>query len=357
MSFRSRKTNSSIWQARIAALALFLSLPAMAALETLTDHFQGARYEEARQALSQEAEGFRAGEETLWRVRLTTEPAEALVMLREGLADKRLPTVVRIRMTLESAHIEFGLGNYQSSLKILRPLLNEAEGSLPGDVYLRAGLALRALGQLQRAREMLASVKPRDQAFLLARYYLGDIALEQKDAGLALRYFESAMGDPGSGPHPRISGGQWRAYLAEERAQEAADLELALGLNDPGCLAMLEIQRLRRQQQEELAAMAQPDSFSVNPGNDEPSRGRYALQLGAFSDRSLALEFLRRYRKQLPDLRIDEVRDERGQFLYKIRSGSFVNPALARTEAKRLAGQLDMDVIVADLSDATDRTD
>ncbi len=357
MSFGSSHINPPIWPARIAVLALFLSLPAMAALDTMTDHFQGARYGEARQALDQAAEGFRAGEETLWRVRLTTEPAEALVMLREGLADKRLPTPVRIRMTLESANIEFGRGNYQSSLKILTPLLNEAEGSLPGDIYLRAGLALRALGQLQRAREMLASVKPQDQAFLLARYYLGDIALEQKDSGLALRYFESAVGDHGSGPHPRVAGGQWRAFLAEDRQQEAADLEQALGRNDPGCLAMLEIQRLRREQQEELAAMAQPDSFSLNPDDDDPSRGRYALQLGAFSDRSLALEFLRRYRKQLPDLRIDEVRDERGQFLYKLRSGSFVNPALARTEAKRLAKQLDMDVIVADLSDATDRTE
>lgn len=356
MAFRSGNINSPTWQVRIAVLALFLSLPALASLDTVTGHFQEARYEEARQALTQDAEGFRAGEETLWRVRLTTEPAEALVMLREGLTDKRLPTAVRIRMTLESAHIEFGLGNYQSSLKILTPLLNEADGSLPGDIYLRAGLALRALGHLQKAREMLASVKPQDPAFLLARYYLGDIALEQKDAGLALRYFESAVGDPGAGPHPRIAGGQWRAFLAEDRQQEAADLERALGKNDPGCLAMLEIQRLRRKQKEELAAMALPDSFSQVVVDDQ-SRGRYALQLGAFSDRSLALDFLRRYRNQLPDLRIDEVRDKRGQFLYKVRSGSFVNPALARTEAKRLAGQLDIEVIVADLSDATDRID
>ena len=100
-----------------------------------------------------------------------------------------------------------------------------------------------------------------------------------------------------------------------------------------------------------------PDSLNLDLDGDDKSRGRYALQLGAFSDRGLALEFLRRYREQLPDLRIDEVRDDRGQFLYKIRSGSFVNPALARTEAKRLAGQLDMEVIVDDLSDATYQND
>jgi hypothetical protein len=350
----------SSWLARISLLAFLISMPALASLDTVAGLFQDARYEEARLALDQGGEGFRAGEETLWRVRLATEPGEALVMLRESLADDRLPSAVRTRMALETADIEFGLGHYQSSLKALTPLLSEDQGGLPGDVYLRAGLALRALGNQQKAREMLASVKPQDQAFLLARYYLGDIALDQKDAGLALRYFESASGSGGSTLHPRVAGGQWRAFLVENRQQDADDLEQALNDNDPGSLAMLEILRLRRELEEEIAAMTPVDSLH-SPGHgiagNETSHGRYALQLGAFSDRSLALEFLRRYRDQLPDLRIDEVRDERGQFLYKVRAGSFVNPALARTEARNLARKLDMEVIVADLSEATSRTD
>ena len=45
------------------------------------------------------------------------------------------------------------------------------------------------------------------------------------------------------------------------------------------------------------------------------------------------------------------MRDDHGQVLYKIRSGSYVNPALADTEARRLERQLGVDVIVADLSD------
>ncbi|MCK9996664.1 MAG: SPOR domain-containing protein [Candidatus Krumholzibacteria bacterium] len=334
-----------------------MSLPALAALDTVSTLFQEARYEEALEALEQGGEGFRVGEATLWKVRLTTEPDEALLLLREGLADKRLPDAVRTRMTLESADIEFGLGRYQSSLKVLIPLLDENQGTLPGNVYLRAGLALRALGKLQEAREMLASVKPQDQAFLLARFYLGDIALDQKDAALALRYFESAVGGDEKSLHPRVAAGKWRALLYESRDQDAIQLEQALGRNYPGSLAMLEIQRLRRKQREDLEAMTLPDSLDASTGGNDQSRGRYALQLGAFSDRSLALDFLRRYRDRLPDLRIDEVRDERGQFLYKVRSGSYVNPALARTEAKNLARQFDMEVIVADLSGATGRND
>lgn len=342
---------------KILVLALLVSVPTVAALDTVADLFRDARYEEARQALGQAGDSFRAGEEVLWRSRLTTDPAEALVILGEGLSDERLPASVRIRMTLDSADIEFGLGNYQSSLKILSPLLDGDLGQLPGAVYLRAGLSLRALGSLQRAREMLASVKPMDPDFFLARYYLGDIALEQKDAGLALRYFEAAADGGSSAIHPRVAGGQWRALLAENRDLEAEDLAETLSQDYPGSLATLEIQRQRREQEEELAAMTPAGSTEPVVKNQEPDRGRYALQLGAFSDRSLALDFLRRYKSQLPDLRIDEVRDRRGQFLYKVRTGSFVNPALARSEADRLAGELGMDVIVADLSESADRTD
>lgn len=341
----------------IPFLVLLLSWPALAALDTVADLYQQTEYDEARMALQDGDEGFRAGEAVLWAARLATDPNDALVMLREALDDGRLPQAVRIRMALECADIEFGLGRYQSSFKMLAPFLNEDLGELPGAVYLRAGLSLRALGNLQKAREMLASTKPQDPAFLLARYYLGDIALEQNDAGLALRYFEAASGGRGAPPHPRVAGGQWRALLAESRDQESRDLEQALGRDHPGSLSMLEIQRLRRERQEELAAMSLPESSDQGGIEPKPSRGRYALQLGAFSDRSLALDFLRRHQGQLSDLRIDEVRDERGQFLYKVRTGSFVNPALARTEARNLADQLNMDVIVADLSDPANRMD
>ncbi|MBE0567395.1 MAG: SPOR domain-containing protein, partial [Krumholzibacteria bacterium] len=81
-----------------------------------------------------------------------------------------------------------------------------------------------------------------------------------------------------------------------------------------------------------------------------PARaGRFALQLGAFSDRGLALDLVRRYGRQVPDLRIDTERDDRGQLLYKVRSGSYVNPALARDAADALKRSLGIEVFVAEL--------
>lgn len=340
---------------RILILALLFSLPALAASDTVSQFFVAGRYEEARQALDQGNEGFRAGEATMWAAQLATKPTEALVLLREGLEDKRISPDGRIRLALEIANIEFGRGQYQSSFKALRPLLNDDQGQLPGAVYLRAGLSLRALGNPREAREMLASVKPQDPAFLLARFFLGDIALEMNDAPLALRYFESAAVQAPGG-EARVAGGQWRAYRVEGRDQEAADLEVFLAENEPGCLALLEITRLRRMQQEELEAMGRDPQQEGTGSESQAPSGRYALQLGAFSDRGLALEFLRRYKDQVPGLLIEEVRDQRGQFLYKVRAGSFVNPAQAKTEARRLADQLDMEVIVADRSDLDSRS-
>ena len=342
---------------RVVLLSVLFCLPALGALDSVAELFQAARYEEAKASLEQGDEGLRAGEASLWQARLTEDPTEALLILREGISDKRLPEEVKIRMVLETANIEFGLGHYQSTLTALTAMLNQDQALIPGEAYLRAGLSLRALGRLQKGREMLASVKPRDPVFLLARYYLGDIALEQNDAGLALRYFDSATAGGDSGSMHRVAGGRWRALIDEGRESEADALEKTLAEEAPGSLAMMEIQRIRRSRQEEMEAMAPVDPSDQDSGDETASRGRYALQLGAFSDRGLALEFARRYRDQLSDLRIDEVRDERGQFLYKVRTGSFVNPALARTEARRLARQLDIDIMVADLSGTDSRMD
>lgn len=345
------------WPGRILLVAVLAALPALGALDSVTELFQAARYGEARNALEEGNEGLRAGEATLWQARFADDPDKALVILREGLQDKRLPDEVRIRLTLESADIEYGLGRYQSCLKALSPLLAEDQAVVPGEAFLKAGLSCRALGSLQQAREMLASVKPGDPAFLAARYYLGDIALEQNDPALALRYFDAAVREAGSGSGHRVAGGKWRALMGEGRDEEALELESSLAREAPGSLAMLEIQRIRRARQEEMSALETDDSEPPEDEEIRASRGRYALQIGAFSDRRLALEFVRRYVDQLPDLRIDEIRDDRGQFLYKVRTGSFVNPALARTEAQRLARQLDIDVIVADLSGTENRTD
>ena len=96
---------------------------------------------------------------------------------------------------------------------------------------------------------------------------------------------------------------------------------------------MLEINSFLNRERDDLAARAATALADTATSAEDQivtvntREGRYAIQLGAFSDRGLALAFLRRYADQVADLHIDEVVDERGQFLYKVRAGAFVNPA------------------------------
>lgn len=335
-------------------LGLFVLLacawPAVAAFTTVAGLFQAGHYDEARAALAANDEGARPGEEILWRSRLATDPAVALSLLETAVGDEHYSPEVNLRLALEIADLHAGRGDHRAVLKALQPVLDRGEPDIPGAVYLRAGLALRALGQLQRAREMLASVRPGDQDFVLARYYLGDIALEQNDVSLAHRYFKAAEQATTAGGRSRLASGIWLAHHTAGENKAADELVTDLQQDDPGSLSLLEIRRLQQMEADERqarAGTATADSV-VTPIPD--LNGRYALQLGAFSDRALALEYVRRLQDRLPDLRIDKARDDRGQFLYKVRTGMYVNPALARSEAKQLQRKLGVEVIVADLS-------
>ncbi|MCB1182927.1 SPOR domain-containing protein [bacterium] len=338
------------------AAALGAALPTLAALTTVAGLFEAGRYDEARSALDAAGEGARPGEDLLWRSRLEADPDAALALLASVRDDGGVPAETRQRAALEAAGIEAGRGRHREALEILAPLLGGDTGALPGLVHLRAGLSLRALGQLQQAREMLASVRPGDPQFVLARFSLGDIALEQNDPSLAERYFAAADKAGTSDDARRTAAGRWRALMAAGDDRAAAALADALADDDPGSLSLLEIRRLRQLEEEEHAARRATDEPEPVAARSVDRTGRYSLQLGAFSDRGLALEFQRRFAGQLPDLRIDKTRDDRGQFLYKVRTGYYVNPALARTDAGEMQRRLGIDVMVAELTDVVGGT-
>jgi len=335
----------------VLLLLVIMAWPAMAAMTTVAGLFEAGDYSQAANDLANGAKSARRGEEVLWRSRLATDPAVAITILDANIDDKNLSSDIRLRMALELADIRAGLGQHGKVLAALMPVIDSETANLPGIIYLKAGLSMRATGRLQRAREMLASVRPDDPEFVLARYYLGDIGLEEKDPVLALRYFEAAAKATDQAGRGRLAAGMWRAYMANEQGGRAEEMAARLIQSDPGSLSLLEISRLRQMEADEQrarAAASPSDEQTVTPVQD--LTGRYALQIGAFSDRGLALDFVKRYSSQLPNLRIDNVRDDRGQFLYKVRAGDYVNPALARSDAKQWARQLDIEIIVADLS-------
>ncbi len=333
-------------------ILLVLGLPTWAGMNLVSGLFSEAHYDEARQRLDNSQEGSLPGEQNLWGSRLATDPAQAEALLAKGLEDPSLPESTRVGMALQLAQLHFSRGEFNEANDLLSPLVTEATTPLPGEVYLLAGLTLRTSGNLQAAREMLASVKPMDPAFGAARYYLGDISLELGDPELAQRYFESGEKVVAPENQSRLQAGQWRALRAMGQDQDSDQILAHLKKSSPGCLALVEIGRAILQEEDEdsarvaLATQEEPTQIVTSL---EDNTGRYSLQIGAFSDRSLALEFKKNYLAQLPGLTITEVRDSRGQFLYKLRFGSFVNPAQARTEAQKKKKSLGMNVIVVDL--------
>jgi hypothetical protein len=336
----------------LTALLLLVVWPSLASLGTVSDLFLSGRYEQARQEMSQGGEGARIGEEVLWRAQLATTPDEALALLEGSRQDDRLPVFVRQRLHLEMARIQFARGEYRTCLTLLGPLLDGESVSLPGELFLLTGLSYRMLGDLQSAREMLASVRPGGPSFLAARSHLGNISLQMNDPVLARRYF--ASGDPQGGEtrQPALLAGMYLSHRAAEEEAQAEAVFSRLQAAHPSSLPLLDLNRILREADEELLSHAEsvPET-EVTVTTPEDLSGRFTLQLGSFSDRSLALRFEKRFQGQLPDLRIDQIQDEHGQFLYNIRTGSFVNPALARTEAARLRRTLSIDVQVTDLSD------
>lgn len=328
-----------------------------ASFDQILSLFEAGRYEEARTALSQVDQETRPGEELFWRTRLATDPEQALAVLSSRLGDPRLPRSLRLSLTLDAATIEFGRRNFRDVLVHLEPLLQDTQQTPPGQAYLLAGLALRATNNPQRAREMLASVRPEDPAFSLARQHLGEISLELNDPALALRYFESASRGTENAHAVRTAAGRWRALQDAGRQDEADALLAEIRSQHEQSLAMLEINSFLNRERDDLAARTATAQAAAEQTIEDQTvtvdavEGRYAIQLGAFSDRGLALAFLQRYRGQVDDLHVDEVVDERGQFLYKVRAGAFVNPALARSEADRLGHRLDIDVYVVDVTD------
>ncbi len=330
-----------------AALVVLTAAAALPGVADALEQFRAGRFREARAALDEPGADADSPEAILLKACLAQRPDAAAPAL-EGLAASVGPRDPQgAAALLDVAAIRFAEGRYQDVVKLLAPLVADDAPRAPGRALVLAGLARRALGDTDGAAALLATVKPDDPAFTAARTALGDLALAGRDPAKALRYYENADDDA------RAGAGRWQALRQAGDAEEAERLRRQLAAKAPGSIAVLEINRLVAAETDEAAARQAltPTHRDDDAAPVAPAAGRYTLQLGAFSDRGLALDLMRRYGDAVPGLRIDTVRDDRGQFLYKVRAGSFVNPALARAEAEKLKGALGVDVFVTETGD------
>jgi len=340
---------------------LLLGLPlavAVTALDEVAELFRLARYREARQVLVATAAGSAGpGEVRLWQQRLTTDPTQAAELALQLVRDRGVPLPLRIQAGIDGAALALGRQQPDAAWQLLKPLLDLSPDGLPGDVYLLAGQSLRMAGDPQRAREMLASVRPDDPAFAAARALLGRIGLESGDLELALNYFELAARRVDTAAQPELLAGRWQALRLLGRDLEARDLADQLLRDHPGSLAAMEVFEQLRREDEELALVddlvhdvtADDAPPALDTGEAPPPvSGRFTVQLAAFRDRTLALQFVARWRSEVPDLRIVRAADALDQPLFRVQTGDFVSRVQASTEARRLERALGLEGFVTE---------
>lgn len=320
-------------------------------LGTVGEHYRRGRYQEARQALAAlELADAGAGEVRLWQQRLAADPAQAGELALQVVRDRSVPAELRLQAGLDGASLALAARRPDEAWRLLQPLLEIPGPQLPGELHLLAGRALHMAGERQRARELLASVKPEDPAFAAARSLLGRIGLESGDHELALRYFESAARRLGPQEHPELLSGCWQALRLLGRDLEARDLAAQLLREHPKSLAALELRELQRREDQEIAAAA---ADLDQPAPDSPPRitadaGRFTIQLAAFQDRALALQFIARWRAEIHGLRVVLRQDDLEQPLHRIQVGSFNSRVQATTELNRLMRQTGLEGFVTE---------
>jgi tetratricopeptide (TPR) repeat protein len=346
LMIRSRLPNRRLALPLAAGLALVgLSVAlAQGLFGDVAEHFRQGRYDVARETLATAAASQgEPGEARLWQQRLATDPAAAHDLALQIVRDRGVPFPRRVQAGLDGAAAALAGSRPEAAWLLLQPLLDQSDATLPGEVHLLAGQALRMAGDRQRAREMLASVRPEDPAFAAARSLLGRIGLESGDHELALRYFESAERRLGAGERPELLAERWQALRLLGRDLEARDAAEALLRDHPTSLAALELSELLRREEQELASAAGDDEPVTADAADDAVRpvdgGRFTIQLAAFRDRALALQFLSRWRREIPELRMIQHQDELDQPLHRVQVGAFVSRQQAATELDRLRRQ------------------
>ena len=294
--------------------------------------FREGRYDLARDLIDDhERQGQALGSEVQWwRARLETEPDRYDRRMLE-LANRATTSAQLVEATLGRAREHFARGRYRTAAELLSPLAEDPRSGDDGRVRLWLGMAEQASGQVGRGMRHLRAVDPDDPVYGTAQALLADLALRAGRLEAADEHARAALAaDSDVGPV---------ALVVLGRAAEArGDVELAEEFAS----------RLRREHPASTEAAWRPgldreesdEQSDGTPTSDvlDAERRSFALQFGAFRDRSLALRLLDRVAGEVDQLRIEVDRTEDTP-LYRVVGGSFVTRAQAEAAQGRLRGR------------------
>jgi tetratricopeptide (TPR) repeat protein len=291
----------------------------------------GGRYDLAREILDDwTARGESLDADERWlRAELETDPDEFDRRLHELLREVKPADPRYAEWSTARAIEHFAQGRYQTAADLLSA---RSETSLLADpqAALFLGMAQQALGQVNEAEATYARIPSDHPAHAAALALRADLAARSGRWRAASDLARKVVDDPDYGAQARLILAQ--AARVEGQDAEARDWLTRLRRDFPQAVESSWGQATPTPTEREL-----PTGFREVDAPDP--RRDYALQLGAFQDRSLALRFVQELLATpglgLEKLRVEVDRTESPPW-YRVVAGNYIT----RSQAQRAADEL-----------------
>jgi tetratricopeptide (TPR) repeat protein len=265
------------------------------------------------------------------RAELTTDPDRFDRLAAELTSGKDAADPFVQQVVLARAQEYFARGRYVSAVELLQALPN-GDTRVLTEAALYQGMASSAAGSAREARERFLLIPASSPDYPMAQTLLAELSLRTGDLKAALQYAESALSTRDSDIAPQALYARAQALDQQGEGERAERTFEEIVRNWPRSAEAAWVREARLQ----AARGGGVDTASI-PEEDAPEQRRgFALQLGAFHDRSLALRLAR-----VLDGKAEELRIERDLTVsppwYRVVSGNFTTRTSAENARTRLA--------------------
>ena len=260
------------------------------------------------------------------RAQLTTDPDRFDRIAASITSGSSAEDSLTQEIIIARAKEYFARGRYLSSVELL--------GSLPPgvarqhtDAALFEGMGLTAAGEISDARRHFLSIDEKNPSYAMSQTLLGQLSLRVGDPRSALRYAESALATANEdvAPQALYVRAQALQQTGEEQRSEKTRNEILRRFPRTAESAWVREEGVQPQSVKEREAQTAIAEVEA------PARRRsFALQLGAFHDRGLALRLGRTLKTQVEDLRIERDGSQSPPW-YRVVGGRFPNRRAAES--------------------------
>lgn len=237
-------------------------------------------------------------------------------------------------ISLARAREYFARGRYLSAAEFLEALPPEASRRLP-EIALFSGMAEAAAGNARKAKERLLLVEARSPSYPMAQVLLADLGLRSGDVKGALRYAEAALATGDRDVAPQALYARAVALSQSGDGQRAAETRSEILRRYP---RTAEASWVREEGVKAARDSSTTQESKVSEVEAPVRRSSFALQMGAFHDRSLALKLALTLESQVDELRIERSVESSPPW-YRVIVGRFATRSAAESVQDKLKSQ------------------